>query len=287
MYVNSKYFVIDKIRKNFITLDEVEFEHCKFVLNYYICNQLSPLYSTYSHENCELDIFMQKYSLLSNCDKRLVKLNNNLWYPLPTLASWIFICVVSESVTVNCNDLTFDLKLNKTGIFKLENENCKAYTSFVELQPKRVRNNTLVVDFIPELNISKFNISKYVSFLENNSINSNMSFKYKHISFDNINEASHRFTDLDKSISNSEHYNDHSNVTLQHSYMIYIILALVIIILLFLIISKIKKYCKNLNLRKPESKSEDTVNIELNVGTPSTSEDLGKTKLFAKKSSSK
>ena len=151
----NEFLSIRSDKQKYIMISEPELNKCKDFSKKFLCFQNQPLSDPYNAGNCETKLILQQQiNLEQECDIRVTKVKNNLWYRLNQRNSWLFMTSKPNIMTINCEDPHFneDAKLKDTGILNL-NEKCTAYVDNTMLEPTRIYSTTVEKDFIPAFNI--------------------------------------------------------------------------------------------------------------------------------------
>lgn len=174
----SEYFAIDDNRQHYLVIQN-DVKYCKNVnVNYYVCKQTQPLHLTHNNDNCESKLYLIPNKIPSNCDIRIVNIENNIWHQLQTSNSWLFLLTKPETLSINCKTSknVIDIKLSKSGVISL-NHDCIAYSKSTLLSAKRIFSNKVSLEYLPPVNLNLENLDLMYS--ETNISNVKLRHSYR------------------------------------------------------------------------------------------------------------
>lgn len=108
-------------------------------------------------------------NILSECDIRLMKIHNTVWYQLQSVNSWLYTAPREETLHILCkDDKARQTQLVSTGLIKLSPD-CDAISDNVLLHSQTISIvDTIDKDFIPNVNLST---NKLCEDIKKNNIN--------------------------------------------------------------------------------------------------------------------
>lgn len=152
-------------------LTERDIDKCKKINNVMICKQTDLLYQVSAIHNCESELLKSARleSILKECDVRVMKIHNTVWYQLKTTNSWIYTAPRNETLHILCKDnKPRQTQLFSTGLIKLSAD-CDAISDNALLRSQTIGAiNTIEKDYIPDV---KLNTSKLCEDLKKHNIN--------------------------------------------------------------------------------------------------------------------
>lgn len=224
-------------------LTERDIAKCKKIRNSMICKQTDLLYQVSTIYNCESELLKSARldNILSECDIRLMKIHNTVWYQLQSVNSWLYTAPREETLHILCkDDKARQTQLVSTGLIKLSPD-CDAISDNVLLHSQTISIvDTIDKDFIPNVNLST---NKLCEDIKKNNIN------ISELQLLNIGKVPHLDINLLKTASSSlnELYREadeigkhHRTKTLYEKTLswIYIILYIIIALITLYIIAK-------------------------------------------------
>ncbi|XP_072758657.1 uncharacterized protein [Anoplolepis gracilipes] len=158
-FINPTYTYMglrtDKLRYTHLTDQDIA--KCNKVNNAMICKQTNLLFQITGIHNCESELLRSARldNILKECDIRLMKLHNTVWYQLKSANSWIYSAPHEETLHILCpDDKPRRTQLHSNGIITLS----RKYDTISDniLLHSRTINiiDTIEKDFIPNVNLS-------------------------------------------------------------------------------------------------------------------------------------
>jgi hypothetical protein len=131
----------------------------------------SFVYQTSSTYNCESELLKSAKleRILEECDIRIIKITNTVWYQLKASNTWLYTASREETLHILCkDDKPRQTQLILTGLIKLSPE-CDAISDNALLHSQTIKAlNTIDKDFIPNVNL---NISRLCENLKKHDVN--------------------------------------------------------------------------------------------------------------------
>jgi hypothetical protein len=206
-----------------------------------------------------------------SCDKRVMEISNSVWTQLEN-NEWIYFVPTSESTTIPCTDrVPVDVTLTeieKLGIVA----GCRGYSKSALLQTHSVStiNGTkyesdimskvnLKYDCCEELGV-KFNIS---------SIRLNTNFKHIVSNLDDLQIASHKFSEIEQMIKDQEWKRLHTVSHDTYSVLVYICLILIVLYVIYKLYNCLKGRVSCVRAIADTSGSGNVVNIKIHTSNES------------------
>lgn len=152
-------------------LTEHDLAKCKKINNVRICKQTDLLYQVSAVQNCESELLKSARleSIMKECDIRVTRIHNTVWYQLKTTNSWLYTAPRNETLHILCKDnKPRQTKLFSTGIISLSSD-CDAISDNALLRSQTIGAiSTVEKDYIPDV---KLNTSKLCEDLKERNIN--------------------------------------------------------------------------------------------------------------------
>lgn len=152
-------------------LTEHDINKCKKINNIMICKQTDLLYQVSAIYNCESELLKSARleSILRECDVRIMRVYNTVWYQLKTTNSWLYTAPRNETLHILCEDnKPRQTQLFSTGLIKLSAD-CDAISDNALLRSQTISAiNTVEKDYIPDV---KLNTSKLCEDLKKRNVN--------------------------------------------------------------------------------------------------------------------
>ena len=100
---NQNKFVVRKDKHKYTFMTNLELGACKKLLKRHICQQQQPLKSYTSDKCCELSLLLPHTSIIPDeCEKRVAKLESDIWNKLSNKNSWIYILGKPTTISMVC-----------------------------------------------------------------------------------------------------------------------------------------------------------------------------------------
>ncbi|KYM93376.1 hypothetical protein ALC62_16023, partial [Cyphomyrmex costatus] len=152
-------------------LTEHDIAKCKKINSLMICKQTDLLYQVSAVYNCESELLKSARleNILNECDVRVMRIHNTVWYQLKTTNSWLYTAPRNETLHILCNDdKPRSTQLYSTGLIRLSAD-CDAISDNALLRSKTVSViDTVEKDYIPDV---KLNTSKLCEDLKKSNVN--------------------------------------------------------------------------------------------------------------------
>lgn len=152
-------------------LSEHDIAKCKKINNIMFCKQTDLLYQVSATHNCESELLKSARldNILKECDVRIMRIYNTVWYQLKSTNSWLYTAPRNETLHVLCNDnKPRQTLLFSTGLIKLSSD-CDAISDNALLRSQTVGVvSTVEKDYIPNVTL---NTSKLCEDLKKRDIN--------------------------------------------------------------------------------------------------------------------
>ncbi|CAG9819668.1 unnamed protein product [Phaedon cochleariae] len=148
MFVSEDKFVFILPNKDYLFINDHHDPFLEYVLtsasdfrefcrevgkNKFICEQIQQTSGLSSNLRCEVQLFLNRKGLSSNCDTRVVKLEKTLFFQLQKYGHWIYLAPKSETVVLSCGNKRQNEVIKGAGILYISN-NCTARTSDLVLK---------------------------------------------------------------------------------------------------------------------------------------------------------
>ena len=106
--VHTSNFIVHKPSQHYLVINEGrtsyfltnDFQSCRKFENLLICPPLGPIYHVESQNECELDIFLERESASTSCDKFIIKTFKPVF--IKTNTGWLYSTCSPIDVTLNC-----------------------------------------------------------------------------------------------------------------------------------------------------------------------------------------
>ncbi|XP_067204288.1 uncharacterized protein [Linepithema humile] len=138
-------------------LTDRDITKCKKINDAMICKQTDLLYQISTVHTCESELLKSARleNILKECDIRVMKIHNTVWYQLQSANSWLYTAPREETLHILCkDDKPRQTQLLLTGLVKLSPE-CDAISDNVLLHTQTISIiDTIDKDFIPNVNLS-------------------------------------------------------------------------------------------------------------------------------------
>lgn len=239
---SADYIAVDKSRLYYVELSTVQISQCKRTMDRLICTHEQQIF--HADGSCEISVFRRPDILPDSCIVKYVSFSTNIWHRLEGTNTWLFITNI-ENIIIKCKNMSepIEIRINGTGIFKLD-INCEANTDDgTILIPKRKIVSRIYKDFIPKLNnsiISEFqlNIPKFTA---ENLLTMKNSKKVKH-NLMHLIENSKSLNELHTEF-NEKIVDNKEQMPTQYFYIIIMIAVISISLLGVKYVLEIKKAC--------------------------------------------
>ena len=153
---NQNKFVVRKDKHKYTFMTNLELGACKKLLKRHICQQQQPLKSYTSGKCCELSLLLPHTSIIPDeCEKRVAKLESDIWNKLSNKNSWIYILGKPTTISMVCGknpENYTDILLKNHGVLSLP-ENCKAYSKEIILSPSIVYSSKVEKNYSPKIDL--------------------------------------------------------------------------------------------------------------------------------------
>lgn len=152
-------------------LTEHDISKCKKINSIMICKQTDLLYQVSTIHNCESELLKSARleSILKECDVRIMRIHNTVWYQLKTTNSWLYTAPRNETLHILCKDnKPRQTQLFSTGLIKLSAD-CDAISDNALLRSQTIGAiNTIEKNYIPDV---RLNTSKLCEDLKKRNVN--------------------------------------------------------------------------------------------------------------------
>jgi hypothetical protein len=152
-----KYIGLRTDKQMYTHLTDRDIIKCKKINNAMICRQTDLLYQISTIHNCESELLQSARleNVWKECDIRVVKIHNTVWYQLQSANTWLYTAPREETLHILCqDDKPRQTQLVLTGLIKLSSE-CDAISDNVLLHSQTVSViDTFDKDFNPNINLS-------------------------------------------------------------------------------------------------------------------------------------
>jgi hypothetical protein len=270
---------IDKARQYYFLTDREWVNSCSMLTpKSYVCRQDQPLLSSHLNENCMVQLLQPRGRIPDSCDKRVVDLLHSVWTQLSSNA-WVYFVPRSETVTILCGERP-PVDVVITGIGKLLIEaNCKGYGKSALFQTHSVSNLDTPgyeSDFLSTVQW-EYDCCEWLDVKVNiSSVSLNSSFKHVVSHLDDLKIASHKISEVESLIRESEWKRLHTSSHSTYSTLVYICVTLIVLYVLYKLYACFKLYscfkCK-VSHKKAFGEAHDSGNI-VNIKIHTSNESL-------------
>lgn len=160
MYINpsTEYFAISESSSNYYLMSKLEFQKCDQFYDTKICHQEQVIYSLNNDNHCEVNFFLHKMEVSSQCDVRYGS-QNQYWFELHQTNTWLYSVTKQQALKVTCgSNVLFSRTLVGEGLVQVH-PSCMIDVEGVNLPVRQVKYSTLFLEKISPV-LPQFDISQ-------------------------------------------------------------------------------------------------------------------------------
>jgi hypothetical protein len=268
----NSFLWIDKAREFYFMTDRYWLNTCKELgVRLYVCNQDQPLLSSQLNGNCMVKLLQSRKSVPSSCEKRIVELSSPVWTQLEN-NEWIYFIPTRESITILCTGRTpVDVVLSGTGKLGI-NSSCRGYSKSVVLHPHSattVNSSIQSKDLTSEVNLEYECCEELSTKINLSSIHLNTNFKHIVSHLDDLNIASHKISEIERSIEEQEWERLHIIPNHSYSVLVYICFFLLGLYVIYKLYKCLRGKVECIKAITDTNRSGNIVNIKIHTSNES------------------
>lgn len=145
-----QYTAISNDFENYFNLNTLN--ECKFIISYYICDQVNPVQNINNDAECEVQLITNpQFNDLDICDIRLKTIRQTYWTRIRNSNAWLYAAPKIENLYVICENQESEIKtIENSGILQMK-PSCHARTKTVKLIPSVEITSVIHVNFSHKL----------------------------------------------------------------------------------------------------------------------------------------
>uniref|UniRef100_W8AJR2 DUF5641 domain-containing protein n=1 Tax=Ceratitis capitata TaxID=7213 RepID=W8AJR2_CERCA len=147
-----KHIIIDDKKSMYYGLTDNNFDHCEKMKKLILCSQIHPLYNIGKDAECEIQLFINKKELSTDCALTILPRTNYL-SQMHSENTWLFSIADKVSADIICDNQTSSVNLHEQGILRLK-PNCHLKAGHVNIWAYNTY--TTIADYrIPKMNLTQ------------------------------------------------------------------------------------------------------------------------------------